>query len=210
MFRLPTHLEELIPPPNRQVAQTNPWRGSLVLSSRSPTARGQPELRCTAAETGGDNQVEFWPASFVVEVMGHRPLLAQLTEWLKSNKPPMCMFMPDRLADQAAHRANQAAFESLATALGQSQTVAVLPWNTPGPLSAGAGIIIFPTGSSRNLLVGALFPDTTFPEFIGSPSLIPRSIPYSPTSGHDPFDPAPPNIAASQRQASGSQSRFLS
>lgn len=69
------------------------------------------------------SQVEFWPASFVVEVMGHRPLLAQLTEWLKSNKPPMCMFMPDRLADQAAHRANQAAFESLATALGQSQTV---------------------------------------------------------------------------------------
>lgn len=69
------------------------------------------------------SQVELWPRSFVVEVMGQRPLLPQLIEWLKSNKPPMCMFMPDRLTDRAAHGANQVAFEALANALMQSQTV---------------------------------------------------------------------------------------
>ena len=55
MFRLPTHLETLVPPPTEQVPQTRPWRGSLILSSSS-TQPGSPHnvIYCSAAETEGD------------------------------------------------------------------------------------------------------------------------------------------------------------
>ncbi|PSR70749.1 hypothetical protein PHLCEN_2v13369 [Hermanssonia centrifuga] len=52
--------------------------------------------------------------------------------------------------------------------------------------------------------------NSNFPDFIHTLNLVPRSLPYSPVSGHSPYDPAPPNIATSQRhtQGAGSQSRY--
>lgn len=55
MFRLPTHLEDFIPPPSHQSPVTPPWCGSLVLPMSSPSPRGShQELQCTAAVTSGD------------------------------------------------------------------------------------------------------------------------------------------------------------
>lgn len=52
MFRLPTHLESFIPPPNTQVHHDNkPWRGVLYLPS---IQNAMQEVYCTAAETDGD------------------------------------------------------------------------------------------------------------------------------------------------------------
>ena len=75
------------------------------------------KLICTSSK------VELWPQSFVVEIEGQRPLLPQFIEWLKTNKPPMCMFMPDRLLDPNTHKANQIAFEHLVDTLTQNQSV---------------------------------------------------------------------------------------
>lgn len=50
--------------------------------------------------------------------------------------------------------------------------VAIAPWGTPA--LRGAGMIIYPAQNSSSLLVGALFFDRPFPNFLGSsPSVIP-------------------------------------
>ncbi|GJE99583.1 hypothetical protein PsYK624_158500 [Phanerochaete sordida] len=198
MFKLPTHLEELIPPPNLQVPQRQPWRGSLFLPAASPSPRGpQQELRCTAAETGGDNsQVENWPPAFSVQLLAPRPMLPQFLEWLKSHTPPMCMFMADRLPDPAAQRTNQTNFETLVAALVQSQSVAVLPWNVPDRLP-GAGIVLFPTARmyfherGRSAQPPAI-PHTTPPRPTSQPrSVIPRRPVANRTTQLKPPSPSP-------------------
>ncbi|KAJ3558279.1 hypothetical protein NM688_g1018 [Phlebia brevispora] len=136
-------------------------------------------------------------------------MLREVHDWIKVNTPPMCVFMADRLPEAAAHAANTAQFEAIAGALLQNQFVAIAPWNVPDRIT-GAGIILFPTTTSRSILVGALFLNSNFPDFIHNINLLPRSLPYHPSPGHTEYDPAPPNIASSQRhtQASGSQSRY--
>ena len=55
MFRLPTHLESLIPPPAQQVPQSQPWRGSIHLPASSPhSGARQREIQVTAAEIEHD------------------------------------------------------------------------------------------------------------------------------------------------------------
>ena len=55
MFRLPTHLETLVPPPRDQLPQSQPWRGSFFLPVSSPHPAERPrEIRVTAAETEND------------------------------------------------------------------------------------------------------------------------------------------------------------
>ena len=88
--------------------------------------------------------------------------------------------------------------------------MAIARWNVQDRIT-GAGIILFPTGTSRNILVGALFLNSNFPDFIHNLNLLPRSLPYRPVAvGHPEYDPAPLNIASSQRhtQGAGSQSRY--
>ncbi|KAI0346366.1 hypothetical protein BDW22DRAFT_1352423, partial [Trametopsis cervina] len=213
MFRLPTHLESFIPPPNTQLPQGRPWRGTLVLPPSSPSSQSTvQQLQCTAADTDGDNpnsQTKLWPTTFYLQLVNQRPLLHEFHDWVKTSSPPMCMFMPDRLPDPTASKANEDGFKHLADVLMQNQWVAIAPWNVPDRI-LGAGIILFPTGTSRNLLVGALFLHSNFPEFILNANLLPRSLPYSPGSGNSPYDPAPPHIASSQRhyQPAGSSSRY--
>ena len=55
MFRLPTHLESLVPPPREQVPQTRPWRGRIFTPASFPDPATQScEIRVTAAETEYD------------------------------------------------------------------------------------------------------------------------------------------------------------
>ena len=55
VFRLPTHLQALVPPPSEQVSFPGPWRGTLVVNSADGTAKGiDQSVRVTAVEIGGD------------------------------------------------------------------------------------------------------------------------------------------------------------
>ncbi|KAH8096892.1 hypothetical protein BXZ70DRAFT_895665 [Cristinia sonorae] len=203
MFRLPTHLETFVPPPTEQVPQTRPWRGTLVLSNpSSPPASSHTVIYCAAAETEGDNQVQTWPPQFVIQILNHRPMLPQFQAWVKANAVPMCMFMPDRLADRDAHKRNIASFELLAKTLHDNQFVAVAPWNSSDRTSGG-GLILYPTVTSTALLVGAIFLQNGFPDFLGvNPRShvlpVPRAQSYSPSGSS-----ATPNIATSQRHGRG-------
>jgi hypothetical protein len=55
VFRLPTHLESLIPPPSEQISLSRPWRGAFVLNFVDGGAKGSSQEICvTAVETEGD------------------------------------------------------------------------------------------------------------------------------------------------------------
>ncbi|PIL25638.1 hypothetical protein GSI_11387 [Ganoderma sinense ZZ0214-1] len=216
MFRLPTHLESLVPPPGEQVPQTQPWRGRIFTPSGFPDPATQScEIRVTAAETEYDNQQELWPEYFELQVIRRRGALSELHGWLArhAGQYPRCMLMPDRLPEQAASRRNHALFEDFARRLLEEEIVAISPWGYSGTLQHG-GILLYPTTASRALLVGIVFLNTGFPDFVGAPgsgpsrfppfspasgSLLPRSQPFQPVMHHSPFDPAPPNISSSSR-----------
>lgn len=93
------------------------------------------------------------------------------------------------------------------------------PWSVSEQSSAG-GILLYPTSTTRALLVGVVLLNSSFPDFLlGSASpnalmgvspqgssqaqntaMFNRNQPFQPS----PFDPAPPNIASSSRySASG-------
>ncbi|EMD35266.1 hypothetical protein CERSUDRAFT_116070 [Gelatoporia subvermispora B] len=202
MFRLPTHLESLIPPPNDQVPQPRPWRGVFTIPGAHQGTPTQ-ELYVTAAETEGDSsQAEKWPSRFHVHVIGQRGVLQQIYDWTKRNTPPMCIFMPDRLPQQASSQANHAQFEAFAQHLLQNQLIAVASWGGSSTLR-GAGIILYPTATARAFLVGAIFLETRFPDFVVALSPGPSRSLTSPRQlvplGHNPDEGAPPNIASSLR-----------
>lgn len=69
------------------------------------------------------SHVELWPPHFDVQVIRQTPLLQEVQTWVRANAPPMCMFMPGRLIDGEAHKANQASFEALATMLAENNLV---------------------------------------------------------------------------------------
>ncbi|TBU53533.1 hypothetical protein BD310DRAFT_829936 [Dichomitus squalens] len=229
MFRLPTHLESLVPPPREQVPQTQPWRGRIFTPAAFPDPTAQPcEIRVTAAETEYDNsQQELWPEHFQLQVIRRRGVLSELHGWLTrlhQNPYPRCMLMPDRLADHTATRRNHALFEEFARTLLDEEIVAIAPWGYSDSLQHG-GILLYPTASTRSLLVGIVFLNTGFPDFVQGSSphpmvagpsrggvplslpqgnLLPRTHPFQPVMHHSPFDPAPPNIASSSRYSSTS------
>ncbi|KAI0792584.1 hypothetical protein C8Q75DRAFT_731786 [Abortiporus biennis] len=216
MFRLPSHIESFIPPPRAQLPQSRPWRGKLIWHTHNATPIPVPpvEIFCTAAETEGDNQVELWPPQFYVNVLTHRALLPEVHAYLRrGNHPPMCMFMPDRITDQDTNRSNLANFEQLSRILMENQFVSLVQFNGQQALES-AVMILFPTATSRALLVGAIFLRDNFPDFLvgivqGLPPRPPnirisRQIPYNPLgAGNSPYDPAPPNISSSSRHVSG-------
>ena len=71
------------------------------------------------------SQVELWPANFSITIVSQKPLLREVMEWTKSNTPPMCVFMPDRLADATESSTNSAQFEAFASLLLQNQFVSL-------------------------------------------------------------------------------------
>ena len=53
-YRLPTHLESLIPPPAEQVQQRRPWQGVLTLTFMNAGQGTLQDVYVTAAETDGE------------------------------------------------------------------------------------------------------------------------------------------------------------
>ncbi|KAJ3508284.1 hypothetical protein NLJ89_g5840 [Agrocybe chaxingu] len=149
VFRLPSHLETLVPPPFDQRVQLPPGAISV-----------------TAVETDGENRAQQWPDTFNVRVLHEQPVLREFEMWLRTYMPPLplCTFMPKRLRDSDQHTLNKSNFHSLSTHLYSSQTVAVASW-APNTFPGG-GIVIYPAHNSSAVLVGALFFDMPFPDFI--------------------------------------------
>ncbi|KDQ57273.1 hypothetical protein JAAARDRAFT_107789, partial [Jaapia argillacea MUCL 33604] len=166
-FRLPTHLESLVPPPVAQRPEHKPWRGTFTLMPNGSATTASQVLYATAAETEGDNRTELWPANFFIQHMYPTIELQEIQSWVKRHSVPLCMFMPDRLPYSNDSKANEGGFRSLARFLSENKMIAVAPWNAPDRFS-GAGILLFPTQASSGLLVGAIFLQTGFPPFVGS------------------------------------------
>ncbi|KAI0764506.1 hypothetical protein BD413DRAFT_482264 [Trametes elegans] len=226
MFRLPTHLETLVPPPGGQVPQSQPWRGVFFLPASSPHASAHArEIRVTAAETENDNsQQELWPRQFQLQIIPRVGILREVHAWLAQLPPGQlsrCMIMPDRLPDAAASEQNKASFEALARQLLDGGIVAVAPWSVTPPYTPG-GLLLYPTTTTRALLVGIVFLNVGFPEFVVGPGLhsagagpssrmpphpsgqlLPRAQPFQPVAQHSPYDPFPPNIASTTRYGQG-------
>ncbi|KAF8155492.1 hypothetical protein B0H34DRAFT_497115 [Crassisporium funariophilum] len=181
VFRLPSHLESLVPPPYEQRPQPPPWRGSIVVSGmRSSDRSSNQEIFVTAIETDGENRAQHWPATFYVRVAHERPVLREFQAWVKdcNPPPPLCTFMPNRLREPNINTVNQTNFRSLSRILFENQTIAIAPWgNNAFP---GAGIIIYPAQNSSAVLVGALFFFSSFPDFV--------------SGGQSPVSPISPTV----------------
>jgi len=67
-YRLPTHLESLIPPPAEQVQERRPWQGILTLTFMNAAQGASQDVYVTAAETDGE-----WYVLNANEVIPHGP-----------------------------------------------------------------------------------------------------------------------------------------
>ncbi|KAF8903896.1 hypothetical protein CPB84DRAFT_1773650 [Gymnopilus junonius] len=197
VFRLPSQLETLVPPPAHQHPQPPPWRGSIVVTGmRSSDRSSSQEIFVTAVETDGEKYVDIirqdcsliwtwpsraqqWPSRFFFSILHEQPVLREFQAWVRGYLPPipLCTFMPNRLRDPNINTVNQTNFRSLSRILFETQAVAVASW-APNTFPGG-GMIIYPAQNSSAVLVGALFFDIPFPSFISGVSL-----PVSPISPH--------------------------
>ncbi|KAJ6478804.1 hypothetical protein C8R47DRAFT_630843 [Mycena vitilis] len=191
VFRLPTHLDTLIPPPSTQAqsaATGRPWRGTLsVRGMRQVSDPGNnQEIRVTAVETDGDSDVRRWPSQFFAQIAHGRPILREVRAWIHQHAPPISTFMPDRLADPDANIVNLATFRSLSRLLFEHQIVAIAGWGTDA--FPGGGIIIIPAEHSSALLVAALF-FSQFPDIITTRLNLPLPPPpiITQTQQHNPY-----------------------
>ncbi|KAJ7359716.1 hypothetical protein DFH08DRAFT_734563 [Mycena albidolilacea] len=166
VFRLPTHLDNLIPPPSTQApaSAARPWRGTLAVRGMRPSDLGSnQEIRVTAVETDGDSDVRRWPRQFFAQLTHGRPILNEVRAWIRQHAPPISTFMPDRLPDPDTNVVNLTTFRSLSRMLFENQIVAIAGWGTD--TFPGGGIIIIPAEHSSALLVAALF-FSQFPDII--------------------------------------------
>jgi len=184
VFRLPTPFDPLSSDSSRN-AQARPWRGTFSVHGVSlfppRDATGQQLLFATSAETEGDNisRVELWPKHFNIYVTRQTCRLSDIQAYIRTHPQPLCMFMPDRHGGSS----NEANFRTLARTMTENQMIAIAPWNDPERLP-GAGILLFPTASSTALLVGVIFLESPFPDFLVDPlrqnaSAIPTGLPAS-------------------------------
>ncbi|KAJ7269550.1 hypothetical protein C8J57DRAFT_1019672, partial [Mycena rebaudengoi] len=172
VFRLPTHLDNFIPPPSSQLpaAPPRPWRGTLIVSGMRASDMGSnQEILVTAVETDGDSDVIHWPTQFFAHLTHGRPILREVRAWIRQHRPPISTFMPDRQRDPNTNVVNQTTFRSLSQILFENQIVAIAPWGTDH--FTGGGIIIIPAEHSSALLIAALF-FSQFPEIITARSNI--------------------------------------
>ncbi|KAF7300572.1 hypothetical protein HMN09_00942200 [Mycena chlorophos] len=174
VFRLPTHLDNFIPPPAAQARSSasgamRPWRGTLtVRGMRSSDLASNQEIRVTAVETDGDSDAGRWPTHFFAHIVHGRPIQRQVRDWVQQHAPAIATFMPDRLPDPDSNTVNLATFRSLSRMLFEQQLIAIAPWGSESSFSAaGGGIVIIPAEHSSALLVAALF-FSQIPDFITS------------------------------------------
>ncbi|KAJ7204512.1 hypothetical protein GGX14DRAFT_647424 [Mycena pura] len=200
VFRLPTHLDNFIPPPR---AQPRPWRGTLtVRGMRASDPGSNQEIRVTAVETDGDSDVRRWPLHFFAQIAHGHPVLREVRAWVQQNAPPISTFMPDRLPDPDANVVNTANFRSLSRMLYEQQLVAIAPWGIDS--FPGGGLIIIPAEHSSALLVAALF-FAQFPDILGTTRL---SLPAAPPQQqqhpqhHNPYAAYPGTSASAHASSS--------
>ncbi|KIM91709.1 hypothetical protein PILCRDRAFT_822 [Piloderma croceum F 1598] len=166
VFRLPTHLESLIPPPSEQISLSRPWRGAFVLNFVDGGAKSSSQEICvTAVETEGDSRIDLWPSQFYIYMTRDRSTLHDFQAWVRRHAPPICTFLPDRIGEPNATGANQRSFASLSRILLLNQMVAIAPWAASARLP-GAGVVLYPSQHSNNLLFGAILLTLPFPDFI--------------------------------------------
>ncbi|THH03416.1 hypothetical protein EW145_g6278 [Phellinidium pouzarii] len=188
VFRLPTPFDSLVPASNHNI-HSRPWRGVFTLHGINLFRRTneQQKLFVASAETEGDNQTDLWPKHFNVYLTQQSCRLSDIQAWVRRHDVPLCMFMPDRHATGPDALGNETHFRSLARIMIENQMVCIGPWSNPEAL-AGSGVLIFPNLSSTGLLIGAVFLNNAFPEFLLSdlphpggavPSGLPTAQPYS-------------------------------
>ncbi|KAL5522407.1 hypothetical protein ACEPAG_8423 [Sanghuangporus baumii] len=202
VFRLPTPFDTIMPAApqaNGRRSRPRPWRGTFVLHGINlfQSADGQQRLFVASAETEGNNRTDLWPKQFDMHVARPACLLSDVQNWVTRNEIPLCMFMPDRHAaggiGSPGSLANEANFRALSGVLSENQLLCMAPWPAPGyaETRSGAGILVFPNAASTGLLIGAVFLDTPFPDFLGllpgdntdaSTSAIPSGLPSSVTT----------------------------
>ncbi|KAF8650679.1 hypothetical protein AX16_005117 [Volvariella volvacea WC 439] len=173
VFRVPTHFQS--PFDGQRPIPTNTWRGSTRMVGMRPSDRSIAEdIRMTSLETDGSNRMELWPSTLVGRVMFERPnILPMFKTWLNDvTPPPLCTFTPDRLADPEEQNLNYGKFRTLSSRLAELRTVAVITWGGADGIP-DAGIVMYPSENSSAMLLGVLFMNTPFPDFIlnGSPPI---------------------------------------
>ncbi|KAJ7918378.1 hypothetical protein B0H13DRAFT_1992714 [Mycena leptocephala] len=205
VFRLPTHLDTLIPPPSTQTQSASagrPWRGTLtVRGMRASDPGSNQEIRVTAVETDGDSDVRRWPSQFFAQLAHGPPILREVRAWIQQHAPPISTFMPDRLPDPDSNVVNSATFRSLSRMLFEYQIVAVAGWGTDN--FPGGGIIIIPAEHSSALLVAALF-FSPFPDILATRLNIPSPI-MTQSQHHNPYSQPMSGTPISQYAPSGSR-----
>ncbi|KAJ3566457.1 hypothetical protein NP233_g6990 [Leucocoprinus birnbaumii] len=169
VYRVPTSSFVPSPVDQTQTQQTPPvvpWRGGIIVSGTRPSDRaGSQDIRVAALEIDGD-RVRSWPTQFIARVLHERRVLRDVLSYVQQYAVPMCTFVADRhIRDSGHSSANELMFRNLSRVLYENETVAIAPWGTPALL--GAGMIIYPAQNSSSLLVGALFFDRPFPDFLG-------------------------------------------
>ncbi|KAH6890147.1 hypothetical protein BKA70DRAFT_394775 [Coprinopsis sp. MPI-PUGE-AT-0042] len=178
VFRIPTQLDSFSSSNGQSVPRrSRPWRGSFLVPGLHPSDRGRADyIQVSAVETDGDNRSQLWPQEFTVQNL-HRPLLQQVMHYVQQYAPPTCNFLPERLNPEY-HETNRANFRALSRALSENNEVAIVRWNN----QTGGGIIVYPATNSGAYLIGAIFYESDFPDFIRQiqpPSLlIPTSVGY--------------------------------
>ncbi|KAI0051373.1 hypothetical protein FA95DRAFT_1602833 [Auriscalpium vulgare] len=202
-YRLPTPLEELIPPPRDQIGThgSRPWSGTMSLTFPISQGMPQPDIYMTAAETTGNSHMDGWPARFYVYCTPMPHVEAAHWARMMSARLPVCTFMPDRHPNPATNNANYFNFTEFSRFLLENQLVALAPWPT-GERSTGGGILIYPTASSMSLLHGVVFLAEPFPDSItqrrGNPNdVIPRQ--YQAPGHPSAYGSSGPGPSSSQR-----------
>ncbi|KAF9260347.1 hypothetical protein L218DRAFT_585526 [Marasmius fiardii PR-910] len=187
VYRVPTQLDSLVPPPASQAA--NPviaggWRGSFIVSGmRASDVGNNQEIKISAVESDGITHCELWPQSLIFSITSPNavPIYNQLQSYLstQSNSVSRATFLPERLRDPSANMANQHKFRTLSRYLWDRQLVAVVMFSLPSqrpspsrsppaPSGRGAGLLIFPVATSTAILLGAVFISEPFPDFVYS------------------------------------------
>ncbi|KAE9410061.1 hypothetical protein BT96DRAFT_464668 [Gymnopus androsaceus JB14] len=227
--RLPTHLDTLAftsfepSGPSEPASLLKPWRGIFLVSgTRASDISSNVEIRVTGVETSGDIKSHIWPSRIIFSITAPHalPVLFQLKEYIKTRSPPIpvATFLPERLRDPDQNVVNQTHFRSLSRLLWDSQLVAIASLDPPDSLASPPfsyspqrhGMLIFPAENSTALLIGAIFLEDAFPDFVlptqASMSMSPYGFDTYTSSGQGSSVPISPTVIDHQRRRASAQS----
>ncbi|PPR04942.1 hypothetical protein CVT24_007292 [Panaeolus cyanescens] len=189
VFRLPSHLESLVPIQNSQptspAPSDSPWRGEMWVKGMRQDRNHADRIEVTAVEADGDSRMAHWPIQFNVQVYNGSVLHDFKTWMAQRSEIPVCTLLPLRKANADENTVNQSQFRSLSRILAERNTIATASW-APNTHLPPCTLIIYPATNSSAVLVGVLL-FSEIPPFINtsySPITVPipqRGMPYPPT-----------------------------